>query len=227
MRAAEDWASRLYLRQLGTPELAAFFVSLHMQIEVEKKFLLTPVARQAVTAGATQTDHQVMTDSYYDDANWKLATNDTFLRQRDELWELKVGDPTLPPHGERKTTRYEEITEPEEIAERLGLPSADLGAELSAAGYEAFAVITTDRTTYQKDGFTIVLDHVTYPEGDSYDIIEIELVGDSLEDAEQRILDYASKLGLPHDSVLGKLQEYCVRHRPDHISAMKEAGQIA
>lgn len=198
-----------------------------MQIEVEKKFLLTPAVRQAVTIGATRVKRQTMTDIYYDSVDWRLATHDTFLRQRDGAWELKVGDPDLGPHGDRKVNRYQEIEDQSDIARQLDLASPDLATSVPAAGHQPFVTITTDRTTYEKDGFTIVIDQVSYPEGDGYAIVEIELVGETLADAEHRILEYAERLGLPSEPVLGKLQEYCERHRPDHITAMKAAGQLA
>lgn len=197
-----------------------------MAIEVEKKFKLTPEAEVAVRDGAVAQHRKQVEDTYYDDPTWRISRADTFLRQRNGAWELKVGDPTLPPHGQRTINTYEEIEDEAEIARRLELGDGPLAAAVEASDLVPFATITTDRESLAKDGFTIVVDHVTYQAGDTYNIIEIELMDETPEVAEQRISDFAKSLGLPDEPVLGKLQEFCERHRPDHIIAMKEAGQI-
>jgi adenylate cyclase class IV len=200
---------------------------LHMAIEVEKKFLLTEHQRRKLITGAKLIAEKVIRDVYYDDSDWSLSTKDIFLRERDGSWELKVGAAGQSPHGRRSINQYEEITDSKEILSRLELATTrNIAETLSSAGLTPFAKLTTHRTKYQRDGFVIDVDSVKFPEGDGYDLVEIELMGDDAEESKRRIDAFAAEIGLPTEPVRGKLQEYCVRHQPEHIIAMKKAGLV-
>lgn len=193
-------------------------------IEVEKKFIIPPDSFETLTEGAEFISEKRIKDEYFDNPEWTLSQQGTFLRKRDGVWELKVNR-NEGPFGVR---HFDEITDPEQIAEHLNLPAdGPLGARLKASGYKPFAAYETVRKKYHRYGFTIDIDHAEYANGDAYDVVEIELTGEDFDSAEARINEYAESLGLPDHHVTGKLQYYCERHVPEQYAVMLKHGHAA
>lgn len=198
-------------------------------IEIEKKFLLTDTEQQALLLGAHELGQKTVEDSYLDDDNYSLTTRDYWFRERDGAYELKAplkssnGSPTL-------TNRYNEITDIDAIRQELSLTDGiDLPSALSIAGIRRFMTCCTVRNSYEKQGFHIDIDTVTYADSTfKYAIAEIELLIEDesqANEAENRIVKFARSFDLTTDKViLGKVGAYLQAVEPDHYRALVEAG---
>lgn len=192
-------------------------------IEVEKKFILKTGDEEKLTNGATFLQEIEMRDVYYDTAENTLSRADTWLRERNGSWELKVPLNTGP-SGERIADQYRELTDEKEIAAFLHLDlTAPLSGSLAEQGYGIIAPITTRRRKYQRDGFTIDIDVMDF----RYEIAEVEAMvetEDQMPSAVQRILDFAGSIGLATAPVRGKVLEYIHRKRPEHYRQLLDSG---
>jgi len=195
-------------------------------IEVEIKFKSSPENNLKLIEGATFIDEKVIEDTYYDKSNFELTTKNQWLRSRNSKFEFKI-----PPDPKKQTIaeHYLEIENDSEIKAKLEINSeTDLETGLRTKGYNPFCTCKTIRKTYQKEGFTIVLDQVDY--GDfSYQIAEIELMLEESQDldlATQKIRDFAKSIGLDQAPTRGKVLEYLYQVKPDHFQALVEAGVV-
>ena len=194
-------------------------------IEVEKNFDLKPGQREQLIAGATLLGHKVMTDTYYDSANYALTSRDYWLRQRNTQWELKVPFNSAPV-GDRATDRYHELeTEPEIIA-ALKLPSGQpLERSLVTAGYAPFVTIITNRDSYQQGDWHLDFDAMDF----GFTTFEAELMVPNESDvpaAEARLAQFAEQYGLDGTRARGKVIEYLFQYRPEHYHALVAAGVV-
>ncbi len=194
-------------------------------IEVEKKFALRPGDRERLTKGLEPFAIVTMVDTYYDDSAYLLSRNDTWLRNRNGTFEVKV---PLHPKSvkERKGDRFREIEDDEGIREFLRLPrSGDIGKEIASAGYLPFATITTVRKKYRYGDMVIDLDSIDY----GYELAEVEvMVNDrsEMDAALETITTFARSVGLSSAPVRGKVIEYIRRTNPRHFHALVDAGLI-
>ncbi len=195
-----------------------------MPLEVEKKYTLTPETKQSLLQSAESFGTKVFTDVYYDTPTYDLTTKDTWLRSRDGRWELKV---PLADFLTRTTDQYRELETEADIAEHLHLSRAVPFAEaLAQGGYAPFASLTTTRTKYRKDGFTIDLDSMDF----GYEIAEIECIAPSesaIPTTVDAILRFAESCGLQNlrtGQVRGKVIEYLLRKSKPHFDALVRAG---
>lgn len=193
-------------------------------MEVEKKFYLSPEEEARLIEGATRVSTKTIGDVYFD-RGVELCITDRWLRLRDGIFELK-----LPMHvvadGKPSVDRYQEIENDADIIAALELNLSELSEEtLTAIGFERISDYKTERTSYQKDGFTIVFDKMDF----GFEICEIERVvpeGTDLNQVADEILVFARKHGLKEERVLGKLLVYLQRRDPVRFQAMQEAGVI-
>lgn len=191
-------------------------------IEIEKKFILSDDDIRRLTEGAVFISEKYIKDTYFDTQQYALTTRDTWLRQRDECWELKVPLRTdLGYHDQ-----YQELQLDAEITAALGLPvGASLAQTVLAAGYQPFAELRTLRREYRHGDFTIDLDVVDY----GYQLGEIELLVEQesqMAQAVARIAEFAQRLGLSQVPVRGKLIEYLRRFKPKHYQCLVAAGVL-
>ncbi len=198
-------------------------------IEIEKKFLLTDTQRESLLADATKLDSKIIEDSYYDTDDYSLTSRDYWLRLRDGVFELKA------PLGHRTSTatnQYHELTETADIVAELDLSdSDDFESALASAGIHKFITCYSDRTSYEKQGFHIDIDAVSFADSEfTYNVAEIELLVESESDAgvaEARIIELARSLYLTTDAViLGKVLAYLQVENPDHYNALVAAGVV-
>lgn len=194
-------------------------------IEVEKKLSLKRGDEEKLIAGATFLKEFEMHDVYYDDSQRSLTLKDTWLRNRNGLWELKV-----PLNASGSDTRiadqYRELTTETEIAAYLSLkPKLPLTDQLEQAGYKVIASIITKRRKYKKSQFIIDIDVMNF----GYEIAEIELLvekEEQMQEAIQKILAFAQSIGLTIAPIRGKVVEYIRRETPEHFSALIKAGVV-
>ena len=201
-------------------------------IEIEKKFLLTPTEEARLLDGAEFIKEKTITDSYYDTDTYSLTLADRWLRRRDGVFELK--EPLATGSGSYAgTNMYHEFDTEQEIRDILELPSdtGDLAADLESSGHFVFLQPTSQRRSYQKDGFHFDIDTVTYADSDfTYAIAEIELLIDKESDAPaatERIMNYAKSYNLPTDVVVhGKVVAYLQHADPAHYEALRKANVL-
>jgi predicted adenylyl cyclase CyaB len=195
-------------------------------IEVEKKFILNQEQKALLLNGAEFVREQNFTDTYFDTADFALAKNDMWLRSRDGVWQLKI-----PVHhdGGKFDQQYQEIESEENIRQVFGIvPKGDFLQDISDFGYAPFCNLSTKRRKYLKNGFVLDLDEVSF-EDFEYEIAEIELMiaeKEEMKEAIKKINTFAGKLGLKSASVRGKVYEYLKRKKPEHFSALVEAGVV-
>ncbi len=192
-------------------------------IEVEKKFAMSEEDARRVLDGATFVKEVVMVDSYYDLPDRRLSLRDSWLRDRNGRFELKVASYA----GEWKdqvVNQYKELETDEEISKALGLAGpGSLRDALKTAGYAPFSTIKTTRRKYIKDGFTIDMDVMDF----GYTISEIELmVSDEsqMQEAVNKIMAFAKSHGLSTAPVFGKLLEFLRLHDKDFFDKLVAAG---
>jgi len=198
------------------------------QFEIEKKFLLSDEQQRALLKDAVFSGEKKLTDVYYDDADCSLTKKDWWLRQRNGAWELKIPAGSFV-DAHRTTDRYREIEDAKEILAHLGLSDAlELPQALEKAGVKPFCTAPTRRQKYSKGEFKIDIDEVTFAEF-TYRLAEIELLvesEDQIEEASQRIIEFAKAHGLAVTYVRGKILEYLHKIRPDHFQALIDAGVV-
>jgi len=203
-----------------------FFDIIKDMIEVEKKFILTGDDATRLTEGAEFQNERVFTDIYYDTADFKLTTQDKWLRARDGQFELK-----MPLHHgpERMADQYDEIESEAEIRRALELPPrGSLAADLREAGYAPFCTCTTTRRKYKLGEFIIDLDAVDFRDF-TYALGEIELMVDDkseMQNATEKIIAFAKEKKLTFAPVRGKVMEYLKRMNQKHYQALIAAGVV-
>ncbi|MFA5270405.1 MAG: CYTH domain-containing protein [Patescibacteria group bacterium] len=195
-------------------------------IEIEKKFALSDKDQERLIQGAQFLKEKIFTDVYYDTTDLALTTNDKWLRSRDGKFELKL---SLRRGTDRLADQYDELEDEESIKHALGLDvDGDLADLLAANGYSPFVTITTVRTKYHKDGFGIDLDAIDF--GDyTHHICEIELMVEDqseIDNAIERIINFAKEQGLTVGPVRGKVVEYLKKANPTHYWALVNADVV-
>lgn len=195
-------------------------------IEVEKQFVVGEVARERLISGAKFVGEVKNYDIYWDTADYLLTTNDTWLRQRNGRFELKVGINEEHAQHEGETLCYEEVEDEGAIREQLGLTKKkSFKADLAEAGYAPYGSWVVTRTKYKKGDFTVDFDSVDF----GYEVVEIELLvaeGSDLTIASQRIVSFAHDHGLPMKPVRGKNSTYLLRNNKRHFDALVAAGVL-
>lgn len=191
-------------------------------IEIEKKFKLTQVELERLTADATLLGENQITDTYYDNSAYDLTRGDMWLRERNGRFELKM--PLGGKNGNVQT--YDELEDDDSIRKALDLSSGEpLANTLKTAGYSPFCTCKTTRAKYKIGEFGLDVDVADF--GDfTYELAEIELMARSREDvpeAEAKILEFAKKHGLSTGEIRGKILEYLACKNPEHFEALKKA----
>ena len=188
-------------------------------IEIEKKFLLSNEERERLLEGAVLESEKTFTDTYYDTSDYALTTKDTWFRFRDGTSELKVPR-AMESYDTNAVDQYDELLTEKEIRQYLRLPSHKTFKEdLEYSGYRQIGTITTHR----KEGFVIDIDYTDT----GYSVGEIEMLVDEKEDIEeatQRIIEFAAQHRLTMIPVRGKIAEYIRLHNPEHFQILIDAG---
>ena len=192
-------------------------------IEVEKKFRLNEVERECLLEGAVFESERSFTDVYYDTPDYTLTRKDTWLRFRDGRCELKVPR-RMDDYSKNAIDQYEELLTEQEIRQHLRLPiHTTFREDLEYSGYHPIGTITTHRKAYRKEGFVIDIDCTDT----GYSIGEIELLVEDevgMEEATQKIIEFAKRHTLAMIPVRGKVMEYIRVNNPQHFQILIDAG---
>lgn len=201
------------------------FMNNKKAIEVEKKFILTPVQIEKLVSGATLIKEGSHTDIYYDTPDYSLTQASYWLRSRSGKFELKV---PVVAKTNKEVAYHEELESEEVIRKILKLDkNRSLEEDLLENGYISFATITTRRRSYEKNGFKIDIDSVDY----GHNVVEIELIVEDesqMEGAIEKIIEFAHSMGLPVTEkwTRGKVAEYIHRFNPDHYKLLVSSGAV-
>ncbi len=191
-------------------------------IEIEKNFDLKPGDKKRIIKDAEFIGRRQFTDIYYDTQDYKLTTNDFWLRQRDGKWELKT--PAVKRTSIKDTTidRYHELENDRDIAKELKISfKITLNKALREKTIVPFATITTKRETYQKNEFHLDFDEMDF----GYVDFEIELMitnEKEIAEADRKINRFAKRYQLTGNK-RGKVIEYLFRKNPKHYRALVKA----
>lgn len=193
-----------------------------MAFEFEKKFILTDEQKEKLLEDAEFLGEKIFTDTYFDNADFSLALSDMWLKKRDDEFNLKI--PMRQKEGET-INKYHEVDGEMAIREVFAIPKVlDFEKDLQSFGHKPFCVLKTTRKKFFKNGFTIDLDESDF--GDwKYRLVEIRLVvnrKDEMNEAEEKIYDFARKHGLETKHIDGKLSEFIKRELPELYEKIKE-----
>ena len=195
-------------------------------IEVERKLFIDEPELKTIEESAEFLESICLTDTYYDTADYRFTTSDIWLRERNCLFELKIGIKGI----DGSIDRYLEIKDETEILKKLGLENeSSLSKALQKASILPFATFQTIRRKYRLNKFLLDLD-LAYFDDFIYRVLEIELkVEDDtkIHQAEKEIHQVINTLGLTQTRpVKAKLIQYLFQKSPAHYQALLVAGII-
>lgn len=195
-------------------------------IEVEKNFIISEQYKKQLARDAEFLSERVFTDIYYDTENFLLTSQDKWLRSREGVFELKL---SLHNRVGRLADQYDELEDEQKIRQVLNLPpNKNLADDLIKAGYLPFCTCKTTRRKYKKEPFIIDLDIVDFQDF-TYNIGEIELMvrdKSEIEDAIEKIMNFAKDQNLTVVPVRGKIIEYLKRAKPNHYQALVKKNVV-
>lgn len=191
-------------------------------IEIERKFLLTPTVKKKLLSFSSPTETICFRDLYYDE---QLALNNIWLRKRNNAWEVKV--PVQFNSGDVNSkfgaTVYREITGMSQVREAVCHHYANLDIDIEKL--ECYAMLDTTRTqlsiTWNTKTVHIILDECSSPNIDDFScsIGELELMvhdESEVDDATQVLNDLVEHLQLGQvEDYEGKLIKYIKKYRPE------------
>ncbi|HEY4495957.1 MAG TPA: CYTH domain-containing protein [Candidatus Paceibacterota bacterium] len=194
-------------------------------IEIEKNFDLKLGDKERIIKNAKFIKRREFTDVYYDTSDYKLTTNDFWLRQRDDKWELKVPIKNIAIQ-DGAIDRYHELEKEKDIAKKLkNYFDISFDKGLREKILTPFATIVTKRETYQKNEFHLDFDEMDF----GFLTFEAELmISDEREinDAERKIKEFAENYDIDPTKGRGKVIEYLFRKNPNHYQSLVNAGVI-
>lgn len=192
-------------------------------IEVERKFLLTPETTQTILALQSSFESVLFRDEYFDE---DLALKDTWLRKRNDGWELKlpVTSDGLETDKRRKATVYRELMGPDVWSELAHL--SDHRDQLSC-----YAALTTKRiqltVPWKQYSVNVTIDDCTSDDGFQCNIGELEVMvaeANEVNAASQVLDDLAGHLEVHHiEDKEGKLIKYIRQKRPEMFKKLVDA----
>lgn len=174
-------------------------------IEVEKKFRPTQEQLTALLEGAEFIGEKILNDVYYDYPDYRLFEKEIRLRERNGIYELKIGDDEV-------AGIAEEIEGEEDIKFYLKI-EVPL-KEFIKDNLIKIIEYTTTRIKYKKDEFSIDVDDLSF----GFKCVEIELmVSDNSEadEAHNKIINFAQHYGFEIRDVPSKREEYFRLFKPD------------
>jgi|LakMenEpi03Aug12_release.lakeMendotaPanAssembly.Ray.scaffolds.fasta_scaffold03877_21 adenylate cyclase class IV len=189
-------------------------------IEIEKKVRLEPHHIQKITQKALFIKESRIQDSYFDTADYRYTVQNIWLRQREGVFELKIG--IKKQNG--SLDRYEEMTDEKSILKHLGIDIfLDLPTALSQNEFSCFCHFATHRKSYQLGALKIDIDEADF--GDlHYRVAEIEVVVsnlDKVQEAEQKIAQFIKEMGIDTSiQVPAKLTYYLYFKKPKHYQIL-------
>ncbi len=175
-------------------------------IEVEKKFQPTEEQLKAMLEGAEFLGEVVNHDVYYDYPDYRLYKKDIMLRNRNGKYELKI---------RTASSTHEETEEKTEIEKYFNTENLE---KFIQENFEIIMEYITKRLKYKKGGFTIDVDKTDFGGGKRYEMCEIELMVDSIDEvdnAREAVLRFAESYNFENKKMFGKHKEYLRVMKPE------------
>ncbi len=127
-------------------------------IEIEKKVRLTEKHLLEISKKGKLLGEKTFTDIYYDTPEYKLTTQNIWLRERDAQFELKGAVKV-----NRRVDSYEEIVDDREILDRLQIDcNKTLHVCLKQSHIIHFCTFRTFRRQFLFDGIHVDLDRADF-----------------------------------------------------------------
>lgn len=193
-------------------------------IEVEKQFVIDKGSKQRLLDGAQFIKTVQNHDTYYDSVDYRLTTQDKWLRKRNGKFELKISVNDDHAHASGHVLQYRELDTEDEIRQELHISEQGmLEQDLTTQGYHPYVSWVVTRHKYQKEEFVIDVDSVDF----GYEQVEIELMVDDDSEAAaaaQKIIALAQSCGLELKPIRSKNTEYMRRFDRKHFQALVDAG---
>jgi len=179
-------------------------------IEVERKFRPTEEQLAKLLEGAEFLGEKNLHDIYYDYPDYRLLKKHIFLRKRNDGFELKTENEQADTHKE--LSLYNETEDEEEIKKFFNtIGPIEVFIEKNLEKSREFK---TTRRKYKKGEFNIDVDDLDF----GYKCIEIELLVEDdskIEEAKNKIINFAQNYGLSMEKVPSKRQEYLRIKKPE------------
>lgn len=174
-------------------------------IEVEKKFRPTDSQLKTMLEEAEFLGEKILEDFYYDYPDYRLFKNYVYFRNRNGIFELKIGDDEI-------AGISDEIENEQDI--KLYFKTTKLLPDFIAENLIQTIHYKTTRKKYKKEGFNIDIDELDF----GYKCIEIELlVSDKSEvpEAKKKIVEFAKRYNFEVKDIPAKRREYFRSVKPE------------
>lgn len=169
-------------------------------------------------------------DIYYDTDDFKLTSQDAWLRKRNGEFQIKVVEGKGEPCGKRKFSKYKEITDEQEICAWLKIENQALSDKvLQVLGYIPFLDYEMNRNVYQQGEITMCVDVAYYKEDldNPFKMFEVEIEVESqgqMGEAQQKMEEFFEKYNFEYQPIYGKVFHYIHKYCPEQYLVMKNAG---
>lgn len=193
-------------------------------IEVEIKCHLSDEQKNKLLQDAVFLHEETFVDTYFDTKDYRLSTNDIWLRTRNTTFVLKIPASSQGNFGIQKNTPKHEIEDESLIRTKLNLSlSGTLHQALAQSNIGPKYTFINQRQKYQKDSFIIDLDHAHFGTF-SYTLCEIEKTAQTSEETKE-ILEQLHKFAQQHGITIrpteGKLIHYIKVTNQEHYQALQ------
>ncbi len=190
-------------------------------IEVEKKFFTSKPLYDFVYQQCEFEGERVIEDVYYDTPDFNLMLANTWLRNRNGAWELKVPTPDFSP----EVTSYEELEDAPSICRHVGIPGSTLSFDiLKEYGYVPVVEFQSTRKKFRHGEFLIDIDETTF----DLELCEIELMVagvDDIEAAQRKIIEFARSIDPElRETHVGKVRYFLITKYPEIDAQLVASG---
>jgi len=187
-------------------------------IEIEQQFPFDPKKLQQISEVLGKPTTNILSETYFDEPNFKLLKNDTWLRNRNRQFELKFR--RLENRGQQLEI-YTEITTETEIKQFLKISASETLENWIKKNLLPIISIQTVRQTFLTGNLIVDVDLTDF----DYSVCEIEYSGTATEaEAQKQILKLAKQLKLQVGQVKNKAKAYVLQKYPSLTNELTLAG---
>lgn len=189
-------------------------------LEIEQQFPISTNQLATVQTLFPLSSKKTLDEVYFDWADFALLKNDTWLRKRNNTFELKYRKPE---NRGQQLEIYEELSGDEKIADFLAIPNNQKLRAWIETHLRPVMSIKTTRHTFSQAPFTIDVDLTDF----DYNVCEIEYVGEKTpQEAQAEILKLAHKIGLEDKLVRNKAKACVEKNYPELAQELILSGVL-
>jgi adenylate cyclase class IV len=195
-------------------------------IEVEKKVILSTEKLNSFLKKAIFLKEIKIIDSYFDNNDYQYTLNNTWIRKRDDNFEIKVGINK----SNGLYNEYQELTKKEEIYNFFNIKNnISIKDFFKKNNINKFLTFETIRKKYSLNEFIIDVDFAKFKDYE-YNILEVELLvkdKTEIEEAKKKISKLLDGFNInQNEIILGKLIYFLKNYSYDHFKLLKEKKVI-